>query len=69
MSEHDGLIVMNRESGEIIATLADWLQQHRRRQLKLIIKHLGQGEEAVAFPEVDSSQLAESFFAPPEELV
>lgn len=43
INQHPGLSILNVETGEILMTLDEWLHDHRRRQLQLILAQLGGG--------------------------
>jgi len=54
------LAIINLQTGEI-TPLDEWLHDHRRQQLQLILAQLGQGgEEAKASPD----EMARALFAP-----
>lgn len=55
------LAVINLTTGEI-TPLDEWLREHRRRQLQLILAQLGQGEERV-----DPDEMARALFDPKEK--
>lgn len=42
-NDYPGLSILDVATGEILMTLDEWLQDHRRRQLQLILAQLGRG--------------------------
>lgn len=62
LNQHPGLSVVNTETGEIVMTLDEWLHDHRRRQLQLILAQLGGAPTGVG--DVDAA--ARLLFAPKE---
>lgn len=61
INQHPGLSILNTQTGEVLMTLDEWLHDHRRRQLQLILAQLGGGGGA---GDVDAA--ARLLFAPKE---
>lgn len=62
LNQNPGLSILNVETGEVIMTLDEWLHDHRRRQLQLILAQLGGVPTGVG--DVDAT--AQLLFAPKE---
>lgn len=63
MSNKD-LSIINVTTGEILMTLDEWLHDHRRKQLQLILAQLGGSGEGAR---VDPDEMARALFARREE--
>lgn len=61
INQNPGLSILNVETGEVIMTLDEWLHDHRRRQLQLILAQLGGGGGGG-----DVDKAARLLFAPKE---
>jgi hypothetical protein len=64
LNQNPGLSVINTETGEIVSTLDEWLHDHRRRQLQLILAQLGGVGAPTGVGDVDAA--ARLLFAPKE---
>ena len=65
LNQHPGLSVINTKTGEILMTLDEWLHDHRRRQLQLILAQLGGVGAPTGVGDVDAA--ARLLFAPKAE--
>ena len=66
LNQHPGLSVINAETGEIVMTLDEWLHDHRRKQLQLILAQLGGPRAGVPTGVGDVDAAARLLFAPKE---